>query len=118
MKKVLIFGLDSFTGVYLKRHLIEKGYDVYGSIFSGSKSKKVFICDITNQYNVDLIFDQINPDFIFILAGISRSVNENPSEVYNINIFGPLNILESLKKKKNKSYKNYFFELSFSLWNL
>lgn len=108
MKKVFIFGLDSFTGVYLKRHLIEKGYDVYGSILRGSKSEKVFICDITNQYNVDLIFDQINPDFIFILAGISRSVNENPSEVYNINIFGPLNILESLKKKKINPTKIIF----------
>jgi GDP-6-deoxy-D-talose 4-dehydrogenase len=108
MKKVLIFGLDSFTGVYLKKYLIEKGYDVYGSIFSGSKSEKIFICDITNQYNVDLIFDQINPDFIFILAGISRSVNENPTEVYNINIFGPLNILESLKKKKINPTKIIF----------
>ena len=32
-KKVLITGIDGFTGKYLEKFLISKGYDVYGTVF-------------------------------------------------------------------------------------
>ena len=51
MKKVLITGIDSFTGVHLSSYLENSGYDVYGTSLSKSAEKK-YKCDITNKEDI------------------------------------------------------------------
>ena len=45
-KKALIFGVDSFTGNYLKQSFEKKGIKVFGTTFSHKNTPSH--CDITN----------------------------------------------------------------------
>jgi nucleoside-diphosphate-sugar epimerase len=48
MNRVLITGIDSFTGVHLSKYLEKAGYDIYGTSLIQSGGKK-FKCDITSK---------------------------------------------------------------------
>jgi GDP-6-deoxy-D-talose 4-dehydrogenase len=94
-KKVLITGIDSFTGKHLTSYLEQSGYDVYGtSLFI--ESDRVFKCDITDKENILNIFKQFQPDCIIHLSGISFAVHGKIEDFYNVNTIGTTNILESL----------------------
>ncbi len=95
MKKVLITGIDSFTGAHLSKYLKNSRYDVYGtSLFK--KSDKIYICDITNKQNVQSVLKKIQPDFIIHLSGISFAAHGNNEDFYKVNTIGTTNILDSL----------------------
>ena len=67
MKKVLITGIDSFTGNHLSSYLHSSGYDVYGtSLFS--ESIKIYKCDIINRDDILNVLKKVNPDFIIHLS--------------------------------------------------
>ncbi|MEA3552989.1 MAG: GDP-mannose 4,6-dehydratase [Campylobacterota bacterium] len=94
-KKVLIFGIDSFTGKNISAYLKSFGYDVYGtSLFS--KSDKIFKCDIVNKNDILNIFKKIRPNYIIHLSAISFVAHKNHEEFYKINTIGTLNILDSI----------------------
>lgn len=87
-KKVLITGIDSFTGVYLKEYLLECGYEVYGTT-----SKE---CDVTQKDDIKKILLNTSPDFIIHLAGISFAAHKNSQIYYHVNTIGALNLLDAL----------------------
>ncbi|MCF6330746.1 MAG: GDP-mannose 4,6-dehydratase [Sulfurimonas sp.] len=95
MKKVLITGIDSFTGTHLSKHLKNSRYDVYGtSLFK--KSDKIYICDVTNKQDVQSVLKKIQPDFIIHLSGISFAAHGNNEDFYKVNTIGTINILDTL----------------------
>ena len=95
MKKVLITGIDSFTGNYLSSYLENSSYDVYGtSLFS--QTEKKYKCDITNKSDVITVLKKINPDFIIHLSAISFAAHGNNEDFYRVNTIGTTNILDSL----------------------
>ena len=56
MKKILLFGADSFTGKHLLAYLSNKDYNVFGTTVSPSDS--LFQCDITDKRNVKTILEE------------------------------------------------------------
>ena len=52
MDKVLITGIDGFTGVYLEELLLKSGYDVYGLVYPTSRNKKHLSCNIVDKDDV------------------------------------------------------------------
>lgn len=95
MKKVLITGIDSFTGVHLSSYLEKLGYDVYGTSLFQSGDKK-HQCDITKKNDLLIVLNNIKPDFIIHLSGISFAAFDNSEEFYRVNTVGTTNILDSL----------------------
>ena len=94
MKKVLITGIDSFTGVHLSKYLRSCGYDVYGtSLFE--KADKLYKCDITNKQDILDVLEDIKPEFLIHLSGISFAGHGNLEEFYKVNTIGTTNILDS-----------------------
>ena len=91
--KVLIFGIDSFTGFYLKQKLISEKFDVIGT--SLSKESEYF-CDITSKRNCINIIKKVQPNYLINLAGVSFVPNSDLEKIYKVNLLGPLNIMESL----------------------
>ncbi|WP_197495472.1 NAD-dependent epimerase/dehydratase family protein [Gallibacterium salpingitidis] len=63
MKRVLITGIDSFTGIYLKNCLIDAKYDVYGTSIRNS-ADNILICDIKNKQQIKDVLSQVKPDLI------------------------------------------------------
>ena len=51
-KTVFITGINGFTGIYLEKHLIEKGFEVYGTTLNQTDNPNHFPCDILSE--VDL----------------------------------------------------------------
>lgn len=97
MKKVLITGINGFTGVYLEELLLKAGYDVYGIVYPVSRNKKHLSCNIADRDDVAAALNTIKPDYIIHLAGISFVQHSDERQIYDINLFGTLNILKALK---------------------
>jgi len=95
MKKILITGIDSFTGEYLSSYLEVSGYDVYGtSLFENAD--KIYKCDITNKEDVLNVLKLAQPDFLIHLSGISYAAHGNNEDFYTVNTIGTTNILDAL----------------------
>lgn len=112
MKKALIIGVSGQDGSLLANHLLENGYEVYGTsrdyeITSFNGLKKLNIFDkvhlqsmVINDFrSVIKVIDSTRPDEIYNLAG-QTSVGFSflqPVETIESIVNGCLNILESIK---------------------
>jgi len=94
-KKVLITGIDSFTGVHLSSYLQAEGYDVYGTSLLNTSDKQ-YQCDITNKEDIKRVLIASTPDYIIHLSGISFTAHGNSEDFYRVNTIGTLNILDAL----------------------
>ncbi|MDD2358603.1 MAG: GDP-mannose 4,6-dehydratase [Thiovulaceae bacterium] len=94
MKKVLITGIDSFTGMHLAAYLEKFGYDLYGTSLFETGLKK-YRCDITNKDDVKRVLQQVQPHYFIHLSGISFTAHENTEEFYRVNTIGTTNILDA-----------------------
>jgi nucleoside-diphosphate-sugar epimerase len=94
MNKVLITGIDSFTGIHLSSYLEKSGYDVYGTSLSKSDVKK-YKCDITSKNDITDVLDKVKPDYLIHLSGISFAAHGNNEDFYRVNTIGTTNILDA-----------------------
>ena len=83
-KKILIIGIDSFTGRYLSAYLVSKGYDVYGTSFLFSENSKIYSCDITDKNQIEDIIGKVRPDFLINLSGISFAGHGDSLDFFKI----------------------------------
>jgi len=117
MKLVFVFGGSGFIGTNLVGYLLKKKFKVfnidnqsYSSVpekFKFYKNDKNYFfkkIDMLDQEKVEKIIFKHKPDYIFNLAALShvdRSI-DNPKGTIVNNIISTLNLLEVLKKAKNK----------------
>ena len=104
-KKVLITGIDSFTGCHLKTYLKKQGYEVYGTVFRNGDNQETFTCNITDKLACSSIIQHIQPNFIIHLAGIAYVGHDDTEAFYKVNILGTQNILDALYQVKSKVQK-------------
>lgn len=97
--RVLITGINGFTGVYLEKLLRSYDFQVFGTTIDEPLKDTHLKCDITNIDDVQSVLNEIRPDYIIHLAAISF-VASDPMKTYKVNVFGTLNILDSLVKLK------------------
>jgi nucleoside-diphosphate-sugar epimerase len=93
-KKVLITGIDSFTGKHLFGYLEKSGFDVYGTSLFASTDKK-YQCDITQKSQIIDVLKIVEPDYFIHLSGISFAAHGNSEEFYKVNTIGTTNILDA-----------------------
>ena len=109
--KALITGINGFVGEYLSDFLISNQIDVYGTVLSEEVSienisdNKIFKMDLLDKNEVNKIIAEINPDYIFHLAGQSSVALswKKPDLTINVNVIGTINLLEAVKLYSNKS---------------
>lgn len=94
--KVLITGINGFTGVHLEKHLKASGFDVYGTVLNTPTSKKHFQCDITNKNEIKNLVARIRPEYVVHIAAISFVGESNASLIYDVNVIGTQNLLDAL----------------------
>lgn len=121
MKKALITGINGQDGSYLAEFLLEKGYEVYGTLRRSSVNtteriqhlldesnlekhqnpKKIYLVygDLTDSLNVTRIIKEIEPDEIYNLAAQSHvAVSfDEPEYTANADGVGTLRILEAVR---------------------
>lgn len=97
--KILITGIDSFTGKHLSRHLEKSGFNVYGtSLFDGGDRK--YKCDITQKNQIIDVLNIVEPDYFIHLSGISYAAHGNSEDFYKVNTIGTTNILNAFLELK------------------
>ncbi|MFA0608577.1 GDP-mannose 4,6-dehydratase [Vibrio sp. 10N.222.49.B4] len=99
MKKVLLTGVDGFTGKYVEKELLSRGYSVIGLVYREAKSGQV-ACDLTDRNAVVECLNEVRPDYIIHLAALSFVGHSDQKAFYDVNVFGALNLLEAAKELK------------------
>ena len=113
--KILITGITGFVGSHLADYLLKERpeVEIYGIKRWRSKTENVehlsdkvkyYDCDIKDPHNIYEVIDEIKPDKIFHLAAQSYvpASWEAPNETLLLNISGQSNILEAVKKIRQK----------------
>lgn len=105
-KSVLITGINGFTGVHLEKLFLNKGFTVYGTTRVKTNNNNHFVCDITRKEDIRKVFAQIDvPNFIIHTAAISFVAVDNQTDMYSVNVFGTLNLLDIIIENKIKPDK-------------
>ncbi|MEA3491481.1 MAG: GDP-mannose 4,6-dehydratase [Campylobacterota bacterium] len=94
--RVLITGIDGFTGVHLEKHLKEHGYDVYGTVIGIPTNERYFMCDITDKAQIDRVVESVKPNYVIHIAGLAHVTQNHASMIYDVNVIGSENLLQSL----------------------
>ncbi len=114
-KRVIVTGHTGFKGSWLVAWLKIMGAQVTGigldpytkpSNFEASSigtNISDLRHDIKDQDGLSNIFEDTNPDFVFHLAAqaLVRKSYTDPTETWQTNVIGTLNVLEALRKLKN-----------------
>lgn len=114
MKKVLLTGVDGFTGKYVAKELTEKGYQVIGLVYKHAGEGQV-ACDLTDKQAVKNCLTEVKPDYVIHLAALSFVGHADQKAFYNVNVFGALNILE-MAKEIGISFKKVIFASSANIY--
>lgn len=114
MDKVLLTGVEGFTGQYVANELVAKGYQVIGMVYNNARDNQV-CCDLTDKDAVITCLKNIKPDYVIHLAALSFVGHSNQKEFYDVNVFGALNILEAAKELK-LTFKKVIFASSANIY--
>ena len=105
MKKVLVTGVDGFTGRYLDNALKLSGFIVIGLSDQSTDADDVFTCDLLDKENLQQVVAKIQPNYVVHLAAISFVGHGNADDFYRVNVVGTENLFEALLKLENKPKK-------------
>lgn len=114
MKKALITGINGQDGSYLAELLLEKGYEVWGTVKRNSVSEtqssrieslrdgnliNLEYADLTDMASLVRILSKVQPDEVYNLASQShvRISFDQPIYTANVTGVGTLNLLEAIR---------------------
>lgn len=92
--RLLLTGSDGFTGVHLSKAASNAGHEVFPL-----KS------DLGDAVAIAEEVTRIAPTHVIHLAGISAVTHADQQELYKVNLFGTLNLLDALQKVKGSIQK-------------
>lgn len=112
--KTLITGIAGFTGIHLAEYLLSPdrhndnidlyGIDIVRELGEDAQrvleKAEVLTCDILDKEETKNTLEEIKPDRIFHLAGLTfdPDSHQSPEKFYSINVFGTINLLEAVKQ--------------------
>lgn len=110
-KKVLITGHTGFIGTWLTKSLLMMGADVLGysldpptkpnmyEAIEISKSIRDIRDDIRDRNAIRKVIYEFQPEIVFHLAAqpIVLEAYDNPTETFETNVMGTINLLDSLR---------------------
>jgi nucleoside-diphosphate-sugar epimerase len=94
--KILIIGIDSFTGRHLRAFFEKKGYEVFGTSQNTLENQNIFFADILNFQSLIDVLENSDPHYIINLAAISFVGEPKKELFYNVNVLGAENILKAI----------------------
>jgi|TARA_Y100000389_G_C17444704_1_gene510836 GDPmannose 4,6-dehydratase len=84
MKRALITGITGQDGSYLARFLIDKGYEVHGTVRRSSSINTHRIDDLISRYENDGVLNLYYSDLLDSSSMSNLIMNIKPDEIYNL----------------------------------
>jgi len=91
---VLVTGASGFTGRYVVERLRAEGYRVLR--VAHEPADDAYACDIADARQVTAMMAELRPDYLIHLAAIAFVAHANVEQMYQVNLFGTLNLLQGL----------------------
>lgn len=105
MKKVFVTGSEGFVGQHLVK-LLKKDCRLLGlsrkTKLQDEENLKYLIGDILDKDTIYQLLKTHQPDAIIHLAGIAKTWGNDPEQVFDINLYGTLNLYEAVSKLKKE----------------
>lgn len=102
-KKVLITGVDGFTGRYMARALAARGHEAHGLVHRVARvgspvdgAASIHEADLGDPAALSRVVQQVGPQWVVHLAGIAFVAHGDVGAVYNTNLLGTRHLLEVL----------------------
>lgn len=100
--RVLITGLQGFTGRHMATELEQNGYEAWGIGNTSPDDPRTLQADLTDSASLLAAVQTIQPQYVIHLAGIAFVGHGQPKAFYDINLVGTRNLLEALAPFANK----------------
>ena len=100
--RVLITGLQGFTGRHMAAELEQNGYEVWGIGSATPDEPRTLQADLTDTDSLLAAVLTIQPQYVIHLAGIAFVGHGQPKAFYDINLIGTRNLLEALAPVADK----------------
>jgi nucleoside-diphosphate-sugar epimerase len=96
--RVLITGIEGFTGRYLRTTLEEKGYDVHGITRHEPRESSDARIDLLDRAALGQHVKELRPNYLIHLAAITFVAHDDAAEIYSVNLIGSLNLLDAVAR--------------------
>jgi nucleoside-diphosphate-sugar epimerase len=95
-RRVLLTGVNGFTGKYVRAELEAAGYTVIGAVVGAPSGPNEVILDITSLDNCRRVMETVRPDYVIHLAAISFVQHADVEAFYHVNVIGTLNLIQAI----------------------
>jgi nucleoside-diphosphate-sugar epimerase len=99
--RALVTGIDGFTGRYIAPALARRGYQVHGLTAvarSAVVSAVLHVGDLADPDALIRVVDEVQPEIVIHLAGVSFVAHGNVDTIYQTNLVGTRHLLEALSR--------------------
>lgn len=98
-KRLLITGINGFTGRYVRDEFLKSGWEVYGCGASPTAELPNYCqADLLDPKSLEDVVVRVQPHAVVHLAGIAFAAHRHPIDFYAIHVQGTLNLLSTLDK--------------------
>jgi GDP-6-deoxy-D-talose 4-dehydrogenase len=96
-RRVLVTGLNGFTGLHLSRSLVSADYEVHGTIRADEVPDETHhVADLADAEQLRSVIMEVKPCHVIHLAAVSFVGHGDVEEIYRTNIVGTSNLLKAL----------------------
>jgi len=96
MPRVLITGLNGFTGRYMATELESHGWEVWGLGSQSADQPRYHCVDLADATGLHAIVSEVRPDAVVHLAGIAFVGHGDAQAFYRVNLLGTYQLLAAL----------------------
>lgn len=101
MPRVLITGVQGFTGRYVAAELERHGWDVWGIGSQPGNMPRYYCADLTDGVAVRTVVECVRPDAVVHLAAIAFVAHGDADALYRVNLLGTRHLLAALAQGPN-----------------
>lgn len=95
-KRVLITGIQGFTGRYMAHEMRSQGYEVVGLGSQPSGEAGYYPIDLADKAGLHTLLAELQPDIVIHLAALAFVGHGVADAFYQVNVIGTRNLLEAL----------------------
>lgn len=93
---VLLTGGAGFTGYYVKKALVDSGFNVFSLTTRIPSLPNEVQGDLMDIKSLNTVIQKVQPDYVIHLAAIAFVGHANESSFYSTNVIGSINLLNAI----------------------